>query len=799
MIIAGAISLAALMGVQHACAQTVTERREAAALQARAGHADAAIGALRAMLAAGEDDGLVAMDLTALLQQAGRPADAVAVFEKAAVAEPPDYALLAASRAYRDLKRYDDAERLARQGLRRFADQTVWPLLLSLVLTDAGRPAEALKILNGPEAQRAPPLERRLAEGYAWRGAGDPFKALSAYTDALRLAPTNEEARAAAAALLQAQGGAYGAAALAGTSAPYAADEAAAMVRWGVDARPSDPARRFEGADAAIARLDQLLAASPADADARRRLRLDRLVAFRDRFRMLEVVAEAVALRADAPLPPYAEEADADALLYLHRPREAREGYRRVLAANPNEVGPDLRTDARYGVFYASAELEDFKTAYATIDQLVKDQPIWRFYKDLPTRFENPDRSDAEVTAASARYYGNQLAEAWARITKIAAAAPAKYAARLALYEIARARGWPRRARTEGEIAASLNPDAVDSKIALVDIAIANNRFAEAQRMVRDLLAAYPEDLHVRQLARDLESNLGWLFEFEAKPGDSEGGGANASGQTVTLEAKLTSPPIADHWRLFAVTDYANAHPPEGFVDRTRASGGVAWQAPDLSATLYASDNLGTLTKPGGGATLDWSATDQILVSLAGELYTWDTPLRALLHGVTADELSSRLTYRWDESRSLSASFAYVPFTDGNQRYAAGVTYTQKLVNLPDFDLTGIGELDASHNDRPQAPYFNPDRDLAVDGGLLAEQTIWRRYDDSLVQALLVNAGLYAQAHFPSKPIATVSYEHRWRFDPLFEFAYGVELSRRVYDGSVENSVALTFRLARRF
>ncbi len=140
-----------------------------------------------------------------------------------------------------------------------------------------------------------------------------------------------------------------------------------------------------------------------------------------------------------------------------------------------------------------------------------------------------------------------------------------------------------------------------------------------------------------------------------------------------------------------------------------------------------------------------------------------------MLHGITADSLSSRLTYRWDESRSLSASFAYLPFTDGNQRYSGGVTYTQKLVNLPGFDLTGTGEVYASHNDRPQAPYFNPDRDLTVAGGLLAEQTIWRRYDDSLVQALLVNAGLYDQAGFGFEADRhAVSYEHRWHtFRPI--------------------------------
>ncbi len=285
-------------------------------LQARAGRLGAAIIALRAMLAAGEDDGLVAMDLSVLLQQAHKPGEAIAVFEHAAVSNPPDYALLAVTRAYRDVHRFRDAEKVARQGLNRFPDQTVWPLLLALMLTDAGRAKEALEVLSRPEAQRAPPVERLLAEGYAWRRAGDPYKALSAYTDALKLVPANKDARANAAALLQAQGGSYGAAALAGTTWPYAVDQAGAMVRWGADTRSSDPAQRFDGTDAAIARLDNLLAAlppPPAEAAARRRLRLDRLAALRDRFRMKEVVEEGRALRSGGPLPPYAEEAFAEA------------------------------------------------------------------------------------------------------------------------------------------------------------------------------------------------------------------------------------------------------------------------------------------------------------------------------------------------------------------------------------------------------------------------------------------------------------------------------------------------------
>ena len=273
---------------------------------------------------------------------------------------------------------------------------------------------------------------------------------------------------------------------------------------------------------------------------------------------------------------------------------------------------PSCEPTRATALFYASTELEDFKTAYATIDQLVNDQPIWRTYSDSPSRSGNPDRAFAEVTAANARYYGNQLADAWARITKIAAAAPANGAARLALYQIARARGWPRRAQAEGEIAASLDPDAVGSKIALAEIAIANHRFAEAQRMVRDLLASYPEDLHVRQLARDLEADLGWLFEFEAKPSRFRGRRRERLGPGAEPAGQAHQP--ADRRQLEALRAHRLRQRPSarglrrsGARERRR---GLA--APDLSATLYASDNWGTLTKPGGGATLDWSATDQI-------------------------------------------------------------------------------------------------------------------------------------------------------------------------------------------
>jgi hypothetical protein len=82
---------------------------------------------------------------------------------------------------------------------------------------------------------------------------------------------------------------------------------------------------------------------------------------------------------------------------------------------------------------------------------------------------------------------------------------------------------------------------------------------------------------------------------------------------------------------------------------------------------------------------------------------------------------------------------------------------------------------------------------------MLMEHVAWRRYDVSMVQALSADAGVYAQRGFGNDWIGTLTYEHRWRFDPLTSFRYGVTLRRRVYDGEPENTFGFVTGLAQRF
>ena len=105
---------------------------------------------------------------------------------------------------------------------------------------------------------------------------------------------------------------------------------------------------------------------------------------------------------------------------------------------------------------------------------------------------------------------------------------------------------------------------------------------------------------------------------------------------------------------------------------------------------------------------------------------------------------------------------SWLPFTDGNERFSVDMRYSEKLVEIPHFDLTFQGELYGSTNSGKDAPYYNPASDGSAVVGLLAEHTFWRRYEDSLVQALTLNGGLYGQRDFQGKNMWTASYELRW-------------------------------------
>jgi hypothetical protein len=105
------------------------------------------------------------------------------------------------------------------------------------------------------------------------------------------------------------------------------------------------------------------------------------------------------------------------------------------------------------------------------------------------------------------------------------------------------------------------------------------------------------------------------------------------------------------------------------------------------------------------------SPGDHLSFGVAGDNFWLDTPLRAFLPGITANSLSVRSSYVWDETRSATLAASYLPSTDGNRWLVLDGKFDQKLVEVPHFGLTAYAELCQSRNSLAGALYCNPGAD----------------------------------------------------------------------------------------
>jgi biofilm PGA synthesis protein PgaA len=666
-------------------------------------------------------------------------------------------------------------------------------------MTDQGRAADADRLLQGLTEKNPDNTDAWLARGYAARTLGQPYAAMRAYAEVRRLQPQNAEAARELQNILLELRAPYAAAAQTPAAPPaIRARQAASMVRWGADVPADNGQSRFAKTDAAIRRLENLIVEtqrqSPVDRTLLWNLERDRAVALRNRERWGDTLAAVEALRAAGDvIPSYVRLAEADALLALHQPERARSAYQDVLAGDKNN------REARIGLFYAEIETENFAAAFANVDALASAEGPRR---DTPGRSRpepNDDWLGAQILAANARHYADMHSEAWDRLLPLAQRAPGLGYLRSALGSVAAARGWPRLAEEEVRIAASLAPEDRGIEIALADSDLRRADIESAKTRVASLMSRFPDDLSVQRLKRDITIAEMREFRLDVSSRREHGTALSAPGGGSQTAARLYSFPYAGRLRAVAAAERATAYPVEGRVLRERLGAGAEYAGPDVTVEAIAWQNSGTLSKDGASLIGSWRPNDHWAIYAGAEAYSGDTPLRAQFYGITGNAVDLGGEYRWHESRSISASVRSVEFSDGNRRQSERVVFIQRLIDQPHFDLDIRPEYYASRNSKLGAPYFNPVSDQALTLALEAEHVISRHYDRSWVQRVVFAAGSYRQEGFGSGAIGSLSYEQRYRFDPTFEIRYGVEMNRRIYDGTAERGLTGFFSINKRF
>jgi biofilm PGA synthesis protein PgaA len=180
-------------------------------------------------------------------------------------------------------------------------------------------------------------------------------------------------------------------------------------------------------------------------------------------------------------------------------------------------------------------------------------------------------------------------------------------------------------------------------------------------------------------------------------------------------------------------------------------------------------------------------------------MFSKDTPLRALLYGITANSGEISIGYDWSESTAMNLTVRMLDFSDGNQREEAYLSFAQRLIDVPHFDLTLRPSIGASTNSLSTAKYFNPEQDFSAMVAFDAEHVIWRSYERSFEQRLIPSIGNYWQENFGNDWVGSITYEQVLKHDRYGELRYGVEVGRNSYDGDPTGVVLCFINLNLRF
>ncbi|TVP58050.1 MAG: poly-beta-1,6 N-acetyl-D-glucosamine export porin PgaA [Gemmatimonadales bacterium] len=779
-------------------ATALDPERDRAVRLAREGAFDEALEILLALHAATPEDIGLRGDLAAVLSWSGRDAEALELGGHLPFHSLPPIVSEAVARSARNLDHPSFAAGLYRDVLDRAPERVESQIGYALSLVEAAQPSRALERLPILRALSAEHPQAGVAAGHVlaaserWTEAALEYRMVGIRPEPLSEAFSHESMS------LRVLGADHLAVdAMRRSPSPFPAElhadllagRAARTVEWGSSVpERRGPSDRFLATDHALATVDAALEeiahlpGSEVDFPSLR-LRFDRLVALRERERMVEVRQGVRQLEAEGvELPPYVQRVAADAELALRNPTDAVVRYRIALEGWPGHPETTL------GLFYALVEEHRFREADELLATFIAQQPTRRRSDGMNEPISNPDLLPAVVARHLGFAFSGQLARAEAGLADLHARAPMNADIRQELASVRLWRGWPRDADALYRRTLAVDPERVGARVGRASAALATHERATARAVVDTLLWLAPESEHVRRVAQDLRVDGSWAYSSRAESGRSTGGDLGTRDRI--LETRLVSPPIADRVRLVAGARRADARYPEGLGAHDRAFAGLTLSSRPIVAELTGHGDREGALNPGVSARLELRPDDRWTLELFGDSRTTEVPLRAAREAINGWMLRLGVSRRSHEARQWSAQAAHLEMQDGNRRHSAYFNIEQQVARTPGHRFALMTEGYGATNSRDDAPYFNPRRTLSASGSLLWDWTLMERRERSYAQRVSLTGGAMDQADFDLRPILSAAVEHRWVMHQRFELVYGASWSLPVYDGVRERRTA---------
>lgn len=470
-----------------------------------------------------------------------------------------------------------------------------------------------------------------------------------------------------------------------------------------------------------------------------------------------------------------------------------------------DRVDPPVRADdvyeAQKGLFWASLESEQLQQARQRgwdLNEEMVSPPAGRpRVADVDWR-----KPDSLNVAGQAELFTGWTGNAEDHFDEFLGKAPANPDA-LASRSMTRSmRSLPRGAWRDAVVARLHDPNnlglAIREAHALMDL----NEWEAAHELITALAPWSPYNESVKQLERRWETHN--LREFRLwtdwSKSDSDSPGVIGNTDLPSLNWRLYSQPLHYNWRAFIGSGWDSGEFQEGTAHQEIVLGGIEYRGRDLEATLEARADRVEDGRFGLGLSGVYEYDDHWNIPFSFQKLSPETPLRARHSDITADSAMVGAGYYWNDYRWLDLAANYMDFSDGNQRWAFGGTFNQRLWTWYTHYINGHLNFGTSRNSEDaERPYFNPEEDRELGLALTYGSVLWRCYERVWGHAITVGAGDYWQKYYGSDVIWNAGYSQYVDWDDRFSVAYGGGVSRRVYDGDPERDLNAFLNLVWKF
>lgn len=455
--------------------------------------------------------------------------------------------------------------------------------------------------------------------------------------------------------------------------------------------------------------------------------------------------------------------------------------------------------DEEHALFYAWLDTGQYQAARRYVERETRSVPWTRYDFGSPTAQPN----DRWLTGQSLKFNyllaTNALPEAEKLSYRLASTAPGNQGLQIDYAALLQARGLPRAAEQKLKRAEVLEPTNLELEKQQAYVAMDLQEWRQMDLLANNVIARAPADRSARRL--DRLRMVHHMSELRLKAGKGLHSDNPVSGShDMNWDATLYGPPVADSWRLFAGTRYAQGNFDEGKGISRHLLGGVEWRPRDLTLEAELSGNhYHGKNRPGARLSTTYSLSDNWQVSGNLERLSRATPLRALRNGISANRGEGGVRWYQNERREYQFNAAISRFSDHNRRQEYTLSGKERLWQTPTLTLDLEPGIAASKNSLRNTLYYNPARDLSVTAALSVDHEMYRHYDTLWSQQFVAGGGSYWQKNQSPGAVTLLGYGQRIQWNNVVDTGVMLNWDKRPYDGKRESNLSVTLDATLRF